>query len=201
MGAGFGVSAFLAVALFFFLVCNSGPRRAHPRGFQKRTWVTALQSGVLWRHGGAAGRLNRTMILWSYPRSLGVPALFGIIAAVAVPSLAVMGPRGTSHQESLQWSLSSLLYGFHNPVLNWLLADKVVVLEESGWMKALRRSKELMKGHSHRAGFLEIHQNEGILDHPCGIPDRIGIHLLFQLPGVVLGLFFLKGCVTTVQEY
>jgi hypothetical protein len=144
------------------------------------------------------GRLIGTMILFSI-LVFGVLALSGIIAAVAVPSLAMMGLGG------LVGGIIAAVVGifaiwlFATLFLNWLLADKVVVLEEIAWMKALRRSKELMKGRT-EPGFWKSIKTKASLIIIVGFLIGIGIHFLFQLPGVLLGVVFPGGIVvTTVQ--
>ena len=76
--------------------------------------------------------------------------------------------------------------------LNWLQADKVVVLEGIAWMKALRRSKELMKGRT-EPGFWKSIKTKASMIILVGFLIGIGIHLLFQLPGVLLGIVFPEG--------
>jgi len=110
---------------------------------------------------------------------MGLGGLIGGIIAVVVGIFAI-------------WLFATLF-------LNWLLADKVVVLEEIAWMKALRRSKELMKGRT-EPGFWKSIKTKASLIIIVGLLIGFGIHLLFQLPGVLLGIFFSEGImVNTVQ--
>ncbi|MBP1742742.1 MAG: hypothetical protein H6Q48_5035 [Deltaproteobacteria bacterium] len=172
MGAGFGISALLAVLIFLVLQFWAQGALIHA---VSETYL-GHSTSIMASYGAMRSRLGRligTLILWSI-LVFGIPALFGSIAAVAVPSLAVVGLGGLTAGIIAVVVVILAIWIFTTLFLNWLLADKVVVLEESGWMKALRRSKELMKGRteSHGGGFLEIHQNEGIVDYPGGVPNR-----------------------------
>ncbi len=73
---------------------------------------------------------------------------------------------------------------FFNLLLNWLLVDKVVVLEGTAWRSALRRSKELMNTRT-EDGFWKRPKNKGGLILLLGFLIGIGIHLLFQVPGLI----------------
>jgi len=144
------------------------------------------------------GRLIGTLILWSV-LVFGVPGLFGMVAAVAVPSLVMMGLGGVVAGIIVFVVLLLAFWIFTTLFLNWLLADKVVVLEELAWMKALRRSKELMKGRT-EPGFWKSIKTKASLIIILGVVIWFGINLLFQLPGVLLGIFFSEGImVNTVQ--
>ena len=197
MGAGFGVSAFLAVLIFLVLQFWAQGALIHAVSETYLGHSTSIK-GSYGAMRSRLGRLIGTMILWSI-LVFGVPALFGIIAAVAVPSLAVMGLGGLLTGIIAVVAVILAIWIFTTLFLNWLVADKVVVLEESGWMKALRRSKELMKGRT-EPGFWKSIKMKASLIILVGFLIGIGIHLLFQLPGVVLGIVFPEGLVvTTVQ--
>jgi enoyl-CoA hydratase/carnithine racemase len=74
---------------------------------------------------------------------------------------------------------------FFHVLLNWLLVDKVVVLEGEGWRSALRRSKELMKTRT-EPGFWKRPKNKAGLILVLGFLIGVGIHLLFQTPGLIM---------------
>jgi hypothetical protein len=197
MGAGFGVSAFLAVLIFLVLQFWAQGALIHAVSETYLGHSTSIKAS----YGAMRSRLGRligTLILWSI-LVFGVPALFGIVAAVAIPSLAMMGLGGVIGGIIAVVVVILAIWIFTTLFLNWLLADKVVVLEEIGWMKALRRSKELMKGRT-EPGFWKSIKTKASLIILVGFLIGIGIHLLFQLPGVLLGIVFPQGLVvTTVQ--
>jgi len=196
-GAGFGISAVLAGLIFLVLQFWAQGALIHA---VSETYL-GHSATIKASYGAMRSRLGRligTLILWSI-LVFGVPALFGIIAAVAVPSLAMMGLGGLVGGILAVVVVILAIWLFTTLFLNWLLADKVVVLEEIAWMKALRRSKELMKGRT-EPGFWKSIKTKASLIILVGFLIGIGIHLLFQLPGVLLGIVFAEGLVvTTVQ--
>ena len=197
MGAGFGISAFLAVIIFLVLQFWAQGALIHAVSETYLGHSTSIKAS----YGAMRSRIGRligTLILWSII-VFGIPALFGMVAAVAVPSLAMMGLGGITAGIIAVVVVILAIWIFATLFLNWLLVDKVVVLEEIGWMKALRRSKELMKGRT-EPGFWKSIKTKASLIILVGFLIGIGIHLLFQLPGVLLGILFPGGIViTTVQ--
>ena len=141
------------------------------------------------------GQLLGTMILMGI-----LLGLVGISVAVVVALLV------TTAKDSLVGAVSLILVVpiavviFFNLFLNWLLTDKVVVLEGESGMKALRRSKELMKTRT-EPGIWKKPKNKGALILLLGFLIGIGIHLLFQVPGL-LALFLMPDSPvgTTIQE-
>jgi hypothetical protein len=132
------------------------------------------------------GQLLGTMILWGV--LVLVPlALAGIITAVLMPILVAVGigraPLAVLFVIVLIVTAGIFLYLF----LIWLVVDKVVVLENMGWMTALRRSKELMSARN-EPGFWRWPMIKGVLIVILGILIGIGIHLLFQAPGFVFNV-------------
>jgi len=197
MGAGFGISAFLAVIIFLVLQFWAQGALIHAVSETYLGHSTSIKAS----YGAMRSRIGRligTLILWSII-VFGIPALFGMVAALAVPSLAMMGLGGITAGIIAVVVVILAIWIFATLFLNWLLVDKVVVLEEIGWMKALRRSKELMKGRT-EPGFWKSIKTKASLIILVGFLIGIGIHLLFQLPGVLLGILFPGGIViTTVQ--
>ena len=132
------------------------------------------------------GQLLGTMILWGVLVFVW-PALAGIISAVLVPVLAAVGMGGTVLiLVSIIAFIVTIGIAVHL-LLNWLLVDKVVVLENMAWMTALRRSKELMNART-EPGFWRRPKNKGALILILGFLIAIAIHLLFQAPGFVFNL-------------
>jgi hypothetical protein len=197
MWAGFGISALLAGLIFLVLQFWAQGALIHAvsetylgHGTSVRTSYGAMRNRL--------GRLIGTMILWSI-LVFGIPALFGIVAAFVVPSLAMMGLGGLFTGIIVLVAVVLAVWIFTTLFLNWILADKVVVLEGLGWMKALRRSKELMKGRT-EPGFWKSIKTKASLIILVGVIIGIGIHFLFQLPGVLLGIVFPGGILTmTIQ--
>ena len=196
-GAGFGISAFLGVLIFLVLQFWAQGALIHAVSETYLGHSTSIKAS----YGAMRSRLGRligTLILWSV-LVFGVPGLFGMVAAVAVPSLVMMGLGGVVAGIIVFVVLLLAFWIFTTLFLNWLLADKVVVLEELAWMKALRRSKELMKGRT-EPGFWKSIKTKASLIIILGVVIWFGINLLFQLPGVLLGIFFSEGImVNTVQ--
>jgi hypothetical protein len=193
MWAGFGISALLAGLIFLVLQFWAQGALIHAvsetylgHGTSVRTSYGAMQNRL--------GRLIGTMILWSI-LVFGIPALFGMIAAFVVPSLAMAGLGGLFTGLIVLVAVILAVWIFTTLFLNWILADKVVVLEGLGWMKALRRSKELMKGRT-EPGFWKSIKTKASLIIVVGVIIGIGIHFLFQLPGVLLGIVFPGGILT-----
>jgi hypothetical protein len=129
------------------------------------------------------GRLLGTMFLMGLLIIL-VPALLGIVSAIAVPIITGMGLGGpTTGILMVALVIIGIVWFFHL-LLNWLLVDKVVVLEGEGWRSALRRSKELMNTRT-EPGFWKRPKNKAGLILILGFLIGIGIHLLFQTPGLI----------------
>jgi hypothetical protein len=114
---------------------------------------------------------------------LGRP-LLGVVSAILIPPLTAMGFGGsTTGIVFAVLMLAGVIWFFH-VLLNWLLVDKVVVLEGEGWRSALRRSKELMKTRT-EPGFWKHPKNKAGFILVLGALIGLGIHLLFQTPGLI----------------
>jgi hypothetical protein len=129
------------------------------------------------------GRLLGTMFLMGFLLVLA-PVLLGVVSAIVIPPLTKMGFGGsTTMILFVVLALAGAAWFFHL-LLNWLLVDKVVVLEGEGWRSALRRSKELMNSRT-EPGFWKRPKNKAALILLLGFLIGVGIHLLFQTPGLI----------------
>jgi len=157
-----------------------GPRRAHPRGFRNVLGSQHFNQGLLWRHAEPAWSADRHYDPLVYP-GLWSPCFVWDHRSRGCPESRRDGPRGTSHRNHCSGRCHPCHMDFHNPVSE-LACGRQSRGAGGEWVDEGPAPQQGINEGPHRAGFLEIHQNEGILDYPCGIPDRIGIHLLFQLP-------------------
>ena len=129
------------------------------------------------------GRLLGTMFLMGFLIML-VPALLGVVSAILIPQLTAMGLGGSTGGIVFAVLMLAGVVWFFHVLLNWLLVDKVVVLEGEGWRSALRRSKELMNTRT-EPGFWKRPKNKAALILILGFLIGVGIHLLFQTPGLI----------------
>ena len=129
------------------------------------------------------GRLLGTMFLMGFLIML-VPGLLGIVSAIFIPQLAAMGLGGSTTGIVFAVLMLAGVVWFFHVLLNWLLVDKVVVLEGEGWRSALRRSKELMNTRT-EPGFWKRPKNKAGLILILGFLIGVGIQLLFQTPGLI----------------
>ena len=133
------------------------------------------------------GQLLGTMILWGVLVFIW-PALAGILSAVLVPVLAAVGIRGAVLIVASVIAFIVTIWLALDLLLNWVLVDKIVVLENMSWMSALRRSKELMNART-EPGFWRRPRNKAALIFLLGFVIAIGIHFLFHAPGLIFNLF------------
>jgi hypothetical protein len=129
------------------------------------------------------GRLIGTMFLMGFLIML-VPGLLGIVSAILIPPLTAMGFGSSTTGILFAVLIIAGAVWFFHVLLNWLLVDKVVVLEGEGWRSALRRSKELMNTRT-EPGFWKRPKNKAGLILILGALIGVGIHLLFQTPGLI----------------
>ena len=136
------------------------------------------------------GRLLGTMILFVILVAL-VPAFTGIVMAILLPILSKLGVGKVFIGLLVFIVVVIAVWIFFRLFLNWLLIDKVVVLEGKGWVKALKRSTELMKGRT-EPGFWKSNKTKAGLILFLGFLIALGIQLIFQIPGLIFGMI-LKG--------
>jgi len=183
MGVGFGISA--VVAFLIFLVLQFWAQGALIHAVSE-TYL-GHQTSVRDAYGSVRKRLGRllgTLIVAGVLVFLW-PALALIVPALVVPQLAAMGMDGIWMGVVGGIVFILLLWMAVRLFLNWLIVDKVVVLEDLAWMRALRRSKELMNARMEK-GYLKRPKNKAALIIVVGFVIAIGIHLLFQLPAFAL---------------
>ena len=140
-GAGLGISAILGGLVFIILQFWAQGALIHA--------VSETYLGHNTSVGGSYGAMRRllgrllgTMILLVILLML-VTLFAGIFIAIFAGLFASLGGV------SVVLVIIIILIGlwiFFRLFLNWLMVDKVVVLEGIGWIKALKRSTELMKG-------------------------------------------------------
>ena len=198
MGVGFGISGLLTLLVFIILQFWAQGALIHA---VSETYLGHTTS-VLGSFGAMRrilGRLLGTMILFVILVAL-VPALTGIVMAIVLPILATLGVGKIFTGLLVFVAVVIVAWIFFRLFLNWLLIDKVVVLEGKGWVKALKRSTELMKGRT-EPGFWKSNKMKAGLILLLGFLIAIGIQLIFQIPGVIFGII-LKGnlVVQTVLE-
>jgi len=200
MGMGLGISFILAVVVLMILQFWAQGALIHAVSETYLGHKTSLATS----YGAMRSRLGRllgSMFLMGILIA-PVPILLFIATAIIVPMVAAMGFGGsTTAILSIVLVLAGVILFFHL-LLNWLLVDKVVVLEGKGWMSALRRSKELMNTRTEQ-GFWKRPKNKAGLILLLGFLIGVGIHLLFQVPGMLAHVFMpasLAGLNLTVQQ-
>ena len=189
MGVGFGISGFLVLLVFIILQFWAQGALIHA---VSETYLG--HSTTAWASFGAMrrilGRLLGTMILFVVLVAL-IPAFTGIFMALLLPILSKLGAGKIFAGFFVFIIIVIAVWLFFRLFLRWLLIDKVVVLEGKGWVKALKRSTELMKGRT-EPGFWKSNMMKAGLILLLGFLIAIGIQLIFQIPGVIFGII-LKG--------
>lgn len=184
MGIGFGISAVLAVLVMIIL-----------QFWAQGALVQAVSETYLGHkasirasYGAMRSRLGRllgTMILMGILLGLLMLVLF-FLGGMIIGGLSSVG--GWSKLAGVAIVSTTGAFIFFHFFLNWLLVDKVVVLEDKAWFKALSRSTQLMKSRVER-GFWQRPKNKAGLILLMGFLIAVGIHLLFQLPGMITRAF------------
>jgi len=131
-----------------------------------------------------------TMILWAL-LVFGIPAISGIMAAIIIPLFKTIGLGNLIIGVIIFILIIVAIWMFFRLFIQWLLVDKVIILEGIGGMQALHRSKELMKART-EPGFWKRPGIKAGLVLLVGFAIAIGINLFFQIPGGIL-IFIFKG--------
>ena len=189
MGVGFGISGFFALVVFIILQFWAQGALIHAvsETYLGHTTTVMGSYGAMRR---LLGRLLGTMILFVILVAL-VPAFTGIVMAILLPILSKLGVGKVFIGLLVFIVVVIAVWIFFRLFLNWLLIDKVVVLEGKGWVKALKRSTELMKGRT-EPGFWKSNKTKAGLILFLGFLIALGIQLIFQIPGLIFGMI-LKG--------
>ena len=198
MGAGFGISFFLALVVFIILQFWAQGALIHAVSetyLGHNTSVGAAYGAMRQRLGWLLG----TLILMGLLMVL-VPALSGILSAIFIPLLLKLGISKLIIGLLVAGFIIFSIVAFFHLLLNWLMVDKVVVLEERRWVKALRRSKELMKSRTD-PGFWKSTKMKAGLILLLGFLIGIGINLCLQVPGLIFQ-FLMPGnvIIMTIHE-
>jgi hypothetical protein len=185
MSAGIGFGVFTVLAFLVFIVLQFWAQGALIHAVSETylghsTSVGGSYSAIRKR----LGRLVGTMILWGVLVFLW-PFLAAIVSAILVPALSAAGVGGLFVGLATVVAFIVTIWLAIRLLLNWMLVDKVVVLEDKGWMRALRRSKELMNART-EPGFWKRPKNKAGLILVLGFLIAGGIQLTFQLPGIIL---------------
>ena len=197
-GIGLGISSFFALVIFLILQFWAQGALIHAVAetyLGHKTSVGAAYGAIRRR----LGRLLGTMMMMGFLMVL-VPALGGILTAIFIPLLLKMGVGKLAIGLLVAVIIIFATVVFFHLLLNWLMVDKVVVLEEQKWRKALHRSKELMQASTEPGFWKSIKMKAGLI-LLLGFLIGIGIHLLLQIPGLIFS-FITPGnlIVLTIQQ-
>lgn len=174
MGAAFGATAFFSAIIFLVI-----------QFWAQGAIIDAVSETYLGHSAsvmGSFGAMRKR--LW---RLIGTLLLMGLLIGVVVGIVGVIAAFLTMISVALTVILGFLAFvvGLHL-FLNWLMVDKVVVLEDRAWMSALRRSKELMTART-EPGFWKSTKMKAGLILLLGFLIGLGFQLVFQIPGALLG--------------
>jgi hypothetical protein len=193
MGMGFGISSIVAGILFAVLQFWAQGALI----FAVSETYLGHSTSIMASYGAMRRRLLRllgTSILWWILVFL-VPALTGIVMAVMVPFLLSKEAGGLVVGLLVGIVVILAVWMSVHLFMNWLLVDKVVVLEDKGGMRALRRSTELMKARTEPGFWKRPKMKAGVI-LTMSFLFGIGIYILFQIPGLSL-TYILPGSLVT----
>ena len=184
MGARFGATAFFSAIVSVIIQFWAQGALIHAvsktyLGHSASVWgsFVAMRSRL--------GRLIGTMLLMGFA--------IGVVAVIFIAIGAILAM--ISGALTFILALAGIVLGVYL-FLGWLVVDKVVVLEGTGWISALRRSRELMTART-EPGFWKNTMTKALLILVLGFLIGLGFQLLFQVPGALLGVLA-KGNVVVV---
>jgi hypothetical protein len=185
MRAGTSIALFSGLAFLVFIVLQFWAQGALIHAVSETylghsTSIGGSYSAIRRRLGQLVGTMILSVVLvflW--------PFLAAVASAILVPALSAAGVSGVFIGLVTVVAFVVTVWLAIRLLLNWLLVDKVVVLEAKGWMRALRRSKEMMNART-EAGFWKRPKNKAGLILVLGFLIAGGIQLTFQLPGLIL---------------
>jgi hypothetical protein len=185
MSAGIGFAIFTVLAFLVFIVLQFWAQGALIHAVSETylghsTSIEGSYSAIRKRLGQLVG----TMILWGVLVFLW-PVLAAVVSAILVPALSAAGVGGVFMGLVTVIAFVITIWLAIRLLLNWMLVDKVVVLEAKSGMRALRRSKDMMNART-EPGFWKRPKNKAGLILLLGFLIAGGIQLTFQLPGVIL---------------
>ena len=128
-----------------------------------------------------------------------LPAFVGIIMAILIPILTTMDVGKVFTGLIIFLGVVFGIWFFLRLFMNWLMVDKVVVLEDKGWMNALRRSKELMSART-EPGFWKGSKVKALLILLLGFVIALGIHFVFQFPGALFNIIAPESLVVRIIQ-
>ncbi len=198
MGAGIIISFFCAFIVFMFFQIWAQGALVH--AISERYLGHTTTVGNSYRVMRARlGRLLGTMLLMFFFLGL-LLVLPGVFAAILIPLVLKIGANSVVVSILAVLIAIFLIAVFFNVFMNWLMVDKVVILEDLGYRKALRRSKDLMKANSEPGFWKKTKMKAGIIIL-LGCVIAGGIHFALQIPGGIL-LAIMPGSIIiqTIQE-
>jgi hypothetical protein len=198
MGIGLGIAALIAFPVFLIIQFWAQGALIHA---VSETYL-GHHTSVRIAYGAIRGRLWRllgTLLLMGFLIAL-LPALLGILGAVAGPLFSSMGINPAFLGILVFIAMIVAVLVAINLFFNWLMVDKVVVLEDIAWRRALNRSKELMKART-EPGFWKGTKMKASIILLVGLLIVGAIHLVVQVPGLAFTLLMPGNLIgITIQE-
>jgi hypothetical protein len=190
IGAGSGLRAFGVITFLVFLILQFWAQCALVFAVSETylghsTSIKVSYNAIRRR----SGQLFGPMLLWAvlFFILFALAVLGRIILAVLGPVFPIGGIGGAARIVITGIALIITIWAVLRLLLNWLLMDKVVVLENMGGMSALRRTDELMNGRT-QPGFWKRPKIKAGLIVLLAFLIGIGIYPLFKAPEFLFNL-------------